>query len=483
MQNISRAELPVKRYVAQISNVLIGFAALGFILLFLTLSYFNRPANEDIVFVAIVRKQGFFEFVHWFYTGWCGRWMSSSLYYVILSASSTFQHIHSVYFLYYSVTIIVFIYAVSTIIQKGCHRFLHAVIDTRTSIVYSVLFIAGFYFSAFQNIEVWWWIFSSVDTLQGIILLLLICALLLKNKKSNLHFLIICFCALYLGGSFEVYAIIIGAVVLLLFAYLLLTKTIRLVDFINNYFLKRFAVAFILFAIATAISGISPGNFKRREKYVGDHITLQTGSYQNTEFPITLHDFVQKKYLVALLIAGLWLLLGMKLKSAKENLELSKQLRKALLFSFGLIMLSIIITYCFQILFLSYYTIPLRGWTFTSFSLFVFFCTLFFCTGVKLKTMNVILKNALLILLPTVVTAFMFGYFFKQYQYTSRYAEAYDKLITHLIVEGKNKETKVLYVQPLPESGMLLPLEIGTEYIDGSVKEIFNLNFNMVRKK
>ncbi len=483
MPGVLKTNNSLNKRVQSISNGLISFSAFLFILFYLVLSFYNRPTNEDVNFISIVKGKSLFEFVNWFYSTWCGRWASSSYYYIILSATSVYQHIHYIYFIYYVLTLCLFIYSLHTIIQIGINKLFLATIDTKTSLTFSLLFIAGFYFSTFQNIEVWWWIFSTVDHLQGIIILLLGSALLMKQKKSNWHFLLICICFIYVGGSYEINAMIIGVFFLVTFIYLLRKKITWFSDFRKQYFFKRFIIVYILFLLSFLISISSSGNQKRSKTYVRDHLLITTQSYSNTDFPITVNEFAQKKYLAALGLASLWFLLGMKLKRNYSMDENKKHFRKIILFACLPLLLSIIITYLFQVLFLSYYSIPLRGWTFTSFSLFALCCLVFLIIGNQIHISNPFIKSAIAIVIPFVVSLFLLSYLYKQYSTTSMYAREYDKLITQLIEAKNNKEIKVLTVDPLPDSGMLLPLEIGTKYIDDALKEILEFDYEIKVKK
>ncbi len=474
---------PLGKKVSFISNGLLYFSAIVFIAFYLVLSFYNRPTNEDVNFISIVKGKSIFEFVSWFYSTWCGRWMSSSYYHFILSTSSAYQNIHYVYFVYYVISLCILIYSLNSIIQSGIKQLFNTSINNKTSITYSILFAAGFYFSTFQNIEVWWWIFATVDHLQGIIILLLGIALVLKQRKSKIHYLLICLCFIYLGGSYEIYSLIFGALTLFSFIYLFYRKIISLSDFRSNYFVKRFGIAFILFFIALIVTVSAPGNLKRRKTYVRDHLLITSVSSTNTEFPLSGKEFAQKKYLIGLGLASLWILLGMKIRSNSSAYEKNKRFKKVLLFGCIPLLLSIIITYLFQILFLRYYSIPLRGWTFTSFSLFALFCLVFLIVGYQIRFQSLLLKSTIAVLLPFIISLSLLFYLFLQYNTTSLYARQYDNLIGSLIKAKKNKEIKVLYVDPLPDSGMFLPLEIGTDYIDDALKEILELKYDIVVKK
>ena len=121
---------------------------------------------------------------------------------------------------------------------------------------------------------------------------------------------------------------------------------------------------------------------------------------------------------------------------------------------------------------------PLRGWTFTSFTLSFFCCILFMCIGYSIQIKSTYLQSLIQIVLPTTIVIALSWSLIKQYNYTSRYANAYDQLITTLI-NSKTGRIKIVEVKKLPESGMLIPLDISDDYIKNPLKEILDLNYEI----
>ncbi len=467
--------------INSISNWLLILGALSFALLYFTLSFYTRPANEDVVFLSIIKNKNILEMLKWLYLTWTGRWASMFYFLSILFSTSDFQSIHYFIFTYYSVTFFILLYAINFLIRYSLSKFSNHLIDFKTSIAFSILFIAGFYFSTFQNIEVWWWIFASVDTLQGIVFLLLGTALLLNENKNKFHYFLICFCFIYIGGCYEIYALIVGTLFFILFLFL--KKLKQFSSFKNGKLFKGFAIAIISLGISIIISFSAPGNFNRRTSYINSNSEEIKNEKLNTEITLTANDLFQKKQMIALSIASLWLLLGMGIKKNNEQIGNKKQLKKIILIFALPLLISVLITYLFQILILKDYQIPIRGWTFTSFSLFTFCCVLFFIIGYSINFSNSIFKNIFKIVLPFATFAILFFYFLREYQLTHIYAKEYDKLIATLIEAKNDTEKKTIFVNALPNAGMLMPFEIGTEYIDEPIKNILDLDYEIKLKE
>ena len=176
----------MKKYINIISSWLVALSAASFLLLYFVLGFFNRPASDDIIFISIIKGKNIVEYIKWFYETWSGRWTGNAYFFAVMSASNAFQTIHYFMFIYYIITLILFIYSISTIIKIGAYKLFLVQLEVKKVIIYSVLFLGSFYFLTFQYIEVWWWMCASVDTLQGIVFLLLGTALLLKENKTGI---------------------------------------------------------------------------------------------------------------------------------------------------------------------------------------------------------------------------------------------------------------------------------------------------------
>ena len=83
-------------------------------------------------------------------------------------------------------------------------------------------------------------------------------------------------------------------------------------------------------------------------------------------------------------------------------------------------------------------------------------------------------------MIPAFIFIILLLNLYKQYNYTGNYAKSYDQLIKSLIKEKNDKKTGTLFIKDLPNSGMLMQLDLENNYntVD-PLKEIFELNFEI----
>ena len=473
----------LKKYINIISSWLVALSAASFLLLYFVLGFFNRPASDDIIFISIIKGKNIVEYIKWFYETWSGRWTGNAYFFAVMSASNAFQNIHYFMLIYYIITLILFIYSISTIIKIGAYKLFLVQLEVKQVIIYSVLFLGSFYFLTFQYIEVWWWMCASVDTLQGIVFLLLGTALLLKENKKFIHYIFISFAFIYVGGGFEIYSIITIAIFIFILIYYLFQRDRAFFSFSNNSLLKGLSIAILSFIISFSVSIISPGNKARRNSVLDENKIESNGlSISNVGPLLNAAVFTQKKFIAGIGFAALWMLLGMQL-SNKSNVVLDKSKMKYLLRLSALVMLfSILITLAFQYFILDNSFIPSRGWTFTSFAIAVFLCLLFLFIGCYANSSSYI-SQATKIVLPSIMMIVLVFTLYKQYNYVSKYASEYDTLIAELMEKQKSGNTGTIYVNNLPDSGMLLSIDISDSTNTIPIKEILDLKYDIVVKK
>ena len=451
-----------------------ALSAIAFFLMYFALSFFNRlGANEDVMFIALIKNKGLIETTSWIYNTWTGRWASTIYFYSIMSFIKSFQNIHYFLFIYHCTTFIILLYSIFFILKTIVSRLFMTTLENKIILTYSTLFIGGFYFSTFQISEVWWWIYGGVDHLQGIVFLLFGTALLIKENKKLIHYLLLCLSFIYVGGSYEIYNLI--AIPTILFTFFAYKRSITKQNLTRGFYLGIVSIL-----IASSISFLAPGNQARRKQEAANT------SASTTIFATSIHltDFAQKKTVVAIGIASLFLLLGIKIKSNSQTLIDRKKIKTIVSCSFVLLLVSFIIPFLFQLIFLHNFLIPQRGWTFTSLALEIFCCSLFLIAGYSLNFSETFLKPFVCIAFPFLVFVALSAYLYSQYSSVSLYAKQYDELIDKLNTTKENKEIKILEVNKLNSSGMLMPLEMETEFLnDGSLRNILNLNFEVRLKE
>lgn len=127
------------------------------------------------------------------------------------------------------------------------------------------------------------------------------------------------------------------------------------------------SIAFSCLSISMIICIVAPGNYERIV------ILDQMKGPQPHTISQLLSGFsdymLQKKYILAFLLAMLWMPLGIILREKSRKEITRKQVTKLLLISAIPIVLSILICCLFQIFALKFIPVPAKGWTFTSVSI------------------------------------------------------------------------------------------------------------------
>jgi len=454
-----------------ISHTLLVITAILFVAFYLCLSFYNRPASDDLAFISMAQGQSLYASVTEIFNTWSGRWTSWAYLFAILS-SSKFENTHFYIFVYYIFTFLLLSYSTTILTSALIKKLFSITIEYKIAFVYGVLFIAAFFYFTIDHIEAWWWLSASFYYLQGIVFLLFGLAILILEKKNIIHYLLIVLSFIYVGACFEIYILILFCLFGLVGLYYLKNKSQE--TFLIKYkaYKKAVVVAFLSFFISASICFSAPGNIDRQESVF--RLELSKNESLNT-----LPSF-QKKYVLALGISSLFILLGMRIR--KEGNQVL-HFKKIILIAGIPVFVSIFVTYLFQLFILKDFPIPLRGLTFTSFSIAVFFCILFLYIGYSVQTKYASISSIIKIAFPLFVATSFLIVLQKQYNYASNYAKAYDELIAHLVEAKKDTTKAIVYVKELPSSGMLTHLNIIDNYDKAPLKKILKLDFEISVEK
>ncbi|MEI6489716.1 MAG: hypothetical protein WCP52_12180 [Bacteroidota bacterium] len=471
----------MEKNIVIVSRLLIFLSAIVFIMLYFELSFYNRPASgDDLLYIEILKGKNMLEFVNGFYQHMSGRWASYSIFYSVVSFSVSFLAIHYYLFIYYCFTFGILLYAVNAILSIGISRLFDTTIDKKTSLIYSVLFIATLYFLTCNHIEVWWWFCASNHALQGMVFLMLGMALLLKEKKQFIHYILIAFSFAIVGGTYEVYLFITLLLFVLGFIYLMV-KNREIVQVKKYNYLYGIAVAFLFLVISGIVSYSAPGNVNRLKTEIADYVQTVNPSNAFSFFAFDTTILFQKKYILGIGLSSLWLILGRNLSIKNTiNIELAK---KWIVIFLVILSVSILSMFIFQSYFLKGVIIPARGWTYSSLILTFLLCISFLTFGTYMKLASSYLQLFIRVIIPGVVLLALSLSLFKQYYYTRNFATEYDNLISLLVDRQNHGMKETVYVAPLPESGMLIQMDISDSSVTVPIKEILNLPFDIAVKK
>jgi hypothetical protein len=438
----------------QLNNLFLLLTAIGFLALFVILGFNNRLASDDLYLLAMIKKEGLWGCFKGVYMGWSGRWTRTAYLFFIITLTDNYQHIHYLLFAYHLITLLVFVVSIQVIIRFLLRELFQVEVTKKNAFLFTLLFIASFYFFTFDIIESWWWICSSFAYLQGVCFLLAGTALLLKQKQNLFHYCGIAFCFLYVGGCFEIYAVI----ALGLFAGFVVygKRTGKWKEWGTKGYLNSFFIALTCLLISALICFIAPGNYQRRA-IIEDAQVLPlslVAGYTN----LIIRFLLQKQHAVAILISSLWIVMGMRLRENTSYQLRSKTAKNVLLISGSVMIGSVLVNIIFKMLLLKNALMPARAFTFTSLSITVFMCLLFLLAGYyffhKVKRFAVFMQ-----FIACCSMVIMFAYTYKHYHSTSKYAQQHDELINTLLLAKTQAEHEVV-VHELPDPGMLLPLNV-----------------------
>jgi hypothetical protein len=457
--------------ISNLNHLCLLLTAIAFLALFITLSFNNRLASDDLYFLAMIKKEGLWNCFKGVYMGWSGRWTRTAYWFFVMTIADNYQYIHYFLFAYHLITLIIFILSIQFIIRSLFLKLFQVELTKTDAFIFSILFVASFYFFTFDIIESWWWICSSFAYLQGICFLLAGTALLLKQKRSLFNHCCIGFCFLYIGGCFEIYSL----VVLGLFAACIVygTKTGKWKEWKEKRYISAFFIALTCLSISTLICFVAPGNYQRRG-IIGDEQIIRLSSvFADAHLAITF--LLQKRSGVAILLSSLWIVLGIKLRENSRELLSYKKAKTVLLICLVTIAGSLSINIIFKMLLLKNALMPARTFTFTSFSIAAFMSLFFLFLGYYFfhNARRFVLFTPLITCCSMII---LFAYTCKQYHSTTRYAQQHDALIATLLLAKAHAEKEVV-VQALPDPGMLLQLDV--EQQSWTLQEILGLPYEI----
>ncbi len=472
----STSETKINTVINKVGKWLLTLSAVSFVLLFLELSWFNRPAYDDMTGIFYAKVNSLSQYVIWMYHNISGRWISWAYFYTVMSPATSFNDYHFCFFIYHCLTLLIFIYSVQLIIRIGISNLFGIKISFRFSIVNSILFLACFYFFTVQNIETWWYIGASFMYLQGIVFLLLGVALLLKEEKKIYHYLIVSFCFIYVSSSYELYAVITSFLFSIFIVHFIVKNKERISIVRENKYSLGVIVAFVSLVVAALFSVFSSSNIERRAYYKEFFVD----TYKVDYLSVLKSTLLDRKYLVAFVLASVWLLIGIKLRSsAGVFYNKSRIINTFRFFAFAFIS-SVIIMLLFQILIMYGILIPPRGWAFSSLSWTFLICFSFLISGYHLPAFWQTLQNAIKLIIPVIVFGFLSFTMINQYKFASVYSKKYDAFINSLIDAKKKNYTGLFYMDKLPDPGMLMQLDMEDDSHNPQfLKDILGVNFEI----
>ena len=237
---------------------------------------------DDCFYDGIVRKWGIGGSIDLCYKIANGRWFS----HIVCAFSFYFlQHNFTLYALYLTFLMLLFILGISSLYKNYCKTFLQKQVSFSSRISFAAVFTATIYFLLFEGRwEIWSWVSSANNHLLSVITCLFLFSVLLEeNGNVLLAFLL----AAFVGGLNEVNAI---CSVMSIIGLLLLNKF-----YFTTIKLRKLNLFIAIVAIASSlIVNINSGGYKIRMEGLPDFTLLQ--SLKNTLHSFLI-PFIHYKYL------------------------------------------------------------------------------------------------------------------------------------------------------------------------------------------
>ncbi len=277
-----------------------------FNLFFLTyicvLGFYNRPAWDDYIFLAHMKKYGFLGGIPPWYMTWQGRFFPHLFINAVLAIYSYIPNM----IVYPALISAVFVVSIFKILKNYFELSNYYLIN------YSVLLLSSFVLTSLQ-FNTFFWPSASTMYFGGVMFCLIGIASVINNKATIYSYIILFFSFLYLGCSSEPVGFL---------ACMLLGGTVFLVLYNSKFDVKQFfinpihvklVIALLFCSIGFLIMILSPGNKTRMSNYeqVTDILSILKITFYSTVY-LFGHAFFKLPYFICLVFP--FLLLGVKLQ-------------------------------------------------------------------------------------------------------------------------------------------------------------------------
>jgi len=474
-----------KIYSAEL--ILLFAIAILFLVFYLFLAFNNRFATDDLEFIQLFRREGWLGSVINSYNNHTFRWPAVLIFDLFFGANLTFLKLHYLIFLYHLVTISVFIFAVYNLITNISKLLMVSLPDKKTRFIFSVLFIASFFFVTFQIADTWFWLIASCVHLQACIFGTLALSFILKPKKRGTDHILIILFAIIAAGLSENFAIWFIIFLTFLIIYLRIKKRRHTESVIPPALLRGLTVGLIAASISFNIN-ISGMGLKSRIKMIKEETPVVGASVkENPSLPQSF-DFnnmpdiiISKKNLAFFLLSASFFFFG-SINRRKHILQLNTpaktNLIKYLKVAIPLTILSVVIA-LLPLFYIFKGTGPLRAWVPASLMLAVFFCLLFFIIGYE--NISKIIGNVFRLLLLAGF-AILVAYFIRQANLVTAYSKSFDERCKFLDSLQSAGNTKTIDVKGLSDSGMLPNGDITEDenmHLNDDFRDVLQLSFKV----
>ncbi len=434
-----------------------------FISLFFILSFNMRLASDDYFFIWDVKTHGIMESVYLQYIQWCGRYFAVFLYDVFYWLFETKQIYYSILSIAFFILIIIGIFRLLSVTAKQFNFQL-----TRPNLfLASLSFTSLLFFLSFDIGETWFWYCSMSSYLWSIISFVWGISFLISNKNNVFTYIGIILSFIYCGGSSEVYSVIYGLLLCVLFV-LQWKRNKGVVNFVKLSFNKKLIVSMLSLSFSFFVVLIAKGNYSRATQFPDP--TILTTLLLTGRMILKLFGwFLPQKLLFIFVFFIPFLLLG---KSFNKGEKISFIIfLKSIKNSVILLLISMVLVFAMIAIIMSQ-SGEYRVWFIISFLVCSFMVYVSFLAGLKglMNDKVIYFLSRISILIGVILMTFTI---YNQIGISGKYASGYDERTNHLIQLNNtiNKDSMVV-LAPLPPPGMLYSSEITNDTFSFSNREL-----------
>ncbi len=457
------------------NTLLYTLILLLFVALFTMLCFQSRLATDDYWYIWNVNKYGIVKCVGSQYMGWCGRYVSEFMRYVLYR---NLQINQTWYFLFPLTSIILLVCGVQKALG-GITNYLHFSIPLVQKWLASLSFSALLFFLSIDKGECWFWYNALNDYLLCIVAFVWGVGFLFQTQYVLASYFGIIVCMIYTGGGSEVFSAIFSLIATF---YLIICyrKAGSFSAFVSSTINKKLVVFYFALTLAFLVVVVAPGNYARASLLPPSNFfySFVIATKSCIKF-IVLFVPPQLPYIIAFLV--LFLLIGKGIKVKHPNLFAPTF--QFFLFRLTMFFTLVIFIFFFVIAYLMVEAGPARVWLLGSFLLTMYLCLVAFYAGYS-EVLKTKIINALTILSFGFGISFMLFHLINQYSIVTKYSSALDNRNEFLIETNKTitKDT-LIELAPLPSCGMLYSSEIQADtnhFTNKALRLGYDLKFHVI---
>jgi hypothetical protein len=432
-------------------HFLICIYALLFVTMFFLIALNNCFAADDFYSIGTIRQNGVLYFLNEVYSNWNFRLMP------LLIASLIFKF-SDFYFLPFIISLVgfaLFVFSSYLLLKTVILNYLKANKRKNEILVITIAFTSAFFFNCYSINETWFWVSASVTYLWSICFFNFALFIFISKNHKAIHYLLLAFSAFYIGSASEPFAIQI-----LILSSFLLCFNFNFV--ITQKALRNKCAVFLFFLIAALLLAyFAPGRTVRQSYFMSGTAVNAVLMCCRALIKMILYLLVHSSpYLIVTLI--LFALLGYYLADEKKiklrkYFSIKKSCFYLFLFSMAIFIGIFPMAYVMQDLAFN------RTLTHISYLLNCFICFLAFIVGIKIENRFLMNKNFESIFCFVAITLLLIRGV-SEFSIAKRYHVAFSSRIKNLKNLNSLETSKVVNLEPLPESGWIHSAELSSDY-------------------